>query len=71
MVTIFPFATDNSFEPLKGISGSIPHRLCHGTNGFDSVLELIFHRLCPRANRPGSALEDFDAAGSLKRNDRN
>jgi len=71
MVTIFPFAMDQSFEPLKGISGSIPHHLCHGANGFDSALEVIVHRLCPRAIRSGSAPEVFDAAGSLKRYDRN
>ncbi len=89
MVSIFPFATDNPFEPLKDISGSIPHRLCHGANGFgsvlevisnrlchgangfDSVLEVISNHLCPRANSPGSAPEVFDAAGSLKRKDRN
>jgi hypothetical protein len=71
MVSIFSFATDNPFDPLKDISGSIPHRLCDGANGFDSALEVISHHLCPKANGLGSAPKVFDAAGSLKSNDRN
>jgi len=43
MALAVPLATDDPFEPLKRIGGSISHHLCLGANDFGSALELIFH----------------------------
>jgi hypothetical protein len=57
MVHTVPLATDDPFEPLKRIGGSISQHLCRGVNGFGSSLEIIFHYLCPGANGLSAAPE--------------